>query len=78
MGKIDSQWEFAVWDGGGLGERRYIILMAYSHVVWQEPTHYCKTIVLQSKKKKKKKKIQINFKKKKKKERKKNSENVNV
>ena len=76
MGKIDSQWEFAVWDGGGLGERRYIILMADSHVVWQEPTHYCKTIVLQSKKKKKEK--NSNQLQKKKKETKKNSENVNV
>ena len=67
MGKIDSQWEFAVWDGGGLGERRYIILMADSHVVWQEPTHYCKTIVLQSKKKKEKNSNQLQKKKKRKK-----------
>ena len=55
---------------GEAWERGDILYLWLIHiVVWQEPTHYCKTIVLQSKKKKKKRKekIQINFKKKKKK-----------
>ena len=61
--KIDSQWEFAVWlrkskQGLGInlegwdgeeGEREgaYIYLWLIHVDVWQKPTQFCKTIILQ-------------------------------
>ena len=63
---------------GEAWERGDILYLWLIHiVVWQEPTHYCKTIVLQSKKKKKRKKRK-NSNQLQKKEKEKNCENVNV
>ena len=67
---------------GEVQERGDILYSWLIHIfVWREPTHYCKTIILQSKKKKneeEKKNIQINFKKERKKEKRKHSEDVHV
>ena len=53
---------------GEAWERGDILYLWLIHiVVWQEPTHYGKTIVLQSKKKKEKKKFKSTSKKKKRK-----------
>ena len=59
--KIDGQWEFAVWhrelklglcnnlEVGGRWEGTDVYLWLTHVDVWQKPTQYCKTIILQFK-----------------------------
>ena len=78
IGKIDSRWEFALWDrelspelrdhlgmGGGMGggfrrEGTYVYLWLIHVDVWQKPTQYYKTTILQVKKKRERERVEDN------------------